>query len=84
MNLLAKRVDEGEKELVDVSRRFQNSKLQLQTLDKKLGINKVWIDGLVHQTQLMTHGSGVFTFPLPIENPLEPPKGDSEFVLVTK
>jgi hypothetical protein len=36
-------------------------------LDKKLGNNKVWIDGLVHQIQLMTHGSGVFTFPFPIE-----------------
>jgi hypothetical protein len=31
----------------------------------------------------MTHGSGVFTPPLPIENPLEPPEGDSQLMLVT-
>jgi hypothetical protein len=52
-------------------------------LDQKLGNNKVWINGLVHQIQLMTHGNGVFTSPLPIENPLETPKGDSQLVFVT-
>jgi hypothetical protein len=30
----------------------------------------------------MNHGNGVFTFPLPIENPFEPLKGDSHLVLV--
>jgi hypothetical protein len=31
----------------------------------------------------MTHGSGVFTPPLPIENPFEPLERDSQLVLVT-
>jgi hypothetical protein len=83
MDLLVEKMDEGEKELANVSRRFQHSKLKLWTLDQKLGNNKVWIDGLVHQIQLMTHGSGVFTFPLPIENLLELLEGDSQLVFVT-
>jgi hypothetical protein len=83
MDLLVERVDEGEKELANVSGRFQHSKLKLWTLDQKLGNSKVWIDGLVHQIQFITHGSGVFTFPLPIENLLELLEGDSQFVFVT-
>jgi len=31
----------------------------------------------------MTHGNGVFTSPLPIENPLEALEGDSQLVFVT-
>lgn len=45
------------------------SKLELQTLDHRLGSSNVWIDGLVHQIQLMTYGNGMITTPLPIENP---------------
>jgi len=30
--------------------------------------NKVWINGLVHQIQLMAHGRGIINAPLPIEN----------------
>jgi hypothetical protein len=52
-------------------------------LDQKLGNNKVWINVLVHQIQLMTHGSGVFTSPLPIENLFGPFEKDSQLVLVT-
>jgi hypothetical protein len=83
MDFLVERMDEGKKELANVLGRFQHSKLQVQTLDKKLGNCKVWINVLVHKIQLMTHGNGVFTSPLPIENPLEPLEGDSQLVLVT-
>jgi len=30
--------------------------------------SKVWIDGLVHQVQLMAHGRGIINAPFPIEN----------------
>jgi hypothetical protein len=76
-------MEEGKKELSKISERFQESKLKLQTLDHKVGNNKVWIDGLVHQIQFMTYGNGMITTPLPIENPPIVPIGDPQLVLVT-
>jgi hypothetical protein len=47
---------------------FQRSKKDLQLLTHKALGSKVWIDGLVHQIQLMAHGSGIINAPLPVEN----------------
>jgi hypothetical protein len=69
VDLLANRMEEGMKKLLKIFERFQESKLELQTLDHRLGSSNVWIDRLVHQIQLMTYGNGVITTPLPIENP---------------
>jgi hypothetical protein len=66
--LLVDRVEEGKKKLLEISERFQESKLELQTLDHRLGSSNVWIDGLVHQLQLMTYGNGIITTSFPIEN----------------
>jgi hypothetical protein len=52
-------------------------------LDHKLGSSNVWIDGLVHQIQLMTYGNGMITTPLPIENPPTTHVGNPQLVLVT-
>jgi hypothetical protein len=57
--------------------------MELQTLDHRLGISNVWIDGLVHQIQLMTYGNGMITTPFPIENPITPLVGNLKLVLVT-
>jgi hypothetical protein len=75
MDLLVDKM-EGKKELLKIFERFQEWKLKLQTLDRKLGSNKVWIDELVHQIQLMTYRNGMTTTPLPIENPPIVPIGD--------
>jgi len=59
VDLLVDNVEEGKKKLLDIFEWFQESKLELQTLDHRLGISNVWIDGLVHQIQLMTYGNGM-------------------------
>jgi hypothetical protein len=62
-------VEEGKKKLLEISKRFQESILELHTLGHRLGCINIWIDGLVHQIQFMTYGNGMITTPLPIENP---------------
>jgi len=83
LDLLVDKVEEGNKKLLKKSERFQESKLELQTLDHRLGNSNVWIDGLVHQIQLMTYGNGMINTPLPIENPTITPIGNPQLVLVT-
>jgi hypothetical protein len=83
MDLLADKVEEGKKDLLEIFERFQESKLELQTLDHKLGSSKVRIDGLVHHIQFLTYANGMTTIPLPIENPPTTPIGDPQLVLVT-
>jgi hypothetical protein len=37
-------------------------------MDHKVANIKVWVGGLVQHIQLMAHGDGIMTFPLPIDN----------------
>jgi hypothetical protein len=64
MDLLVDRV-EGEKKVFRYFWKVLRGKIGPQTLDHRLGSSKIWIDGLVHQIQLMTYGNGMN----PIENP---------------
>jgi hypothetical protein len=62
-------VEEGKAELEATTKEFQRFEKDLQFLTHRTSSNRVWIDGLVHQIQLMAHGSGIINAPLPIENP---------------
>jgi hypothetical protein len=62
-------VEEGNAELEATTKEFQRFEKDLQLLTQRISSSKIWIDGLVHQIQLMAHGSGIINAPLPIENP---------------
>jgi hypothetical protein len=69
IGLFSSKVEEGEVELEATTKEFQKFKKDLQFLTHRVSSSKVWIDGLVHQIQLMAHRNGIINTPLPIENP---------------
>jgi len=82
VDLLANKMEEGKKKLLKIYERFQESKLELQTLDHRLGSSNVWINGLVYQIQLITYGNGMITTPFPIEIPFTFYVGNPQLVLI--
>jgi len=62
-------VEEGKTKLEATTKEFQRFEKDFQLLTHKISSSKVWIDVLVHQIQLMAHGSGINNAPLPGENP---------------
>jgi hypothetical protein len=61
-------VEEGKVELEATTKEFQRFEKDLQLLTHRMLGSKIWIDGLVHQIQLMSHGNGIINAPFPIEN----------------
>jgi hypothetical protein len=43
--------------------------VELELLDNKGTISKIWIQGLLCQIHLMSNGAGVSSTPLPIKDP---------------
>jgi hypothetical protein len=61
-------VEEGKTKLEATTKEFQRFEKDLQLLTHRMLGSKIWIDGLVHQIQLMSHGNGIINAPFPIEN----------------
>jgi hypothetical protein len=61
-------LEEGEKDPAKAIEEFEKSNAKFQHLDHKVASTKVWVGGLVQHIQLMAHGDGIMTFPLPIDN----------------
>ncbi len=61
-------MEEGKVELEATTKEFQRFEKDLQLLTHRMLGSKIWIDGLVHQIQLMSHGNGIINAPFPIEN----------------
>ncbi len=68
VGLFSSKVEKGKVELEATTKEFQRFEKDLQLLTHRMSGSKVWIDGLVHQIQLMAHGNGIINAPLPIEN----------------
>jgi hypothetical protein len=67
-NLFTICMEEGEKDLTQAIEEFEKSNVKFQHLDHKVVSIKMWVGGLVQHIQLMAHGDGIMTFPLPIDN----------------
>jgi len=69
MNYCALRIEEGKKDHEVVFQKLANIAIKLDVLDHQVDHSKIWIQGLVHQVQLMSNGSKVTIAPLLVKSP---------------